>query len=252
MIDSGATEHIINDPKVFSTLLKQETSITGFNNSQTVSEGIGQIKFTTEKGHVIELNDCLLVPSATANLISISKLVNKGADITVNKSSISVIFNGEEILTATLKSGLYAINLTKSKSSLNEKVQFSYQITASKPKTLYDLHVDMGHLSLERLVKLSTSVDGCKIAKSGESLEKVKNCKTCILAKSTNTVLTGMQMDPDSLKMTTFCADITFLEQSKPFGVITHQFSNSTLIKLLDKKSGMFEFFREACIYFKG
>jgi hypothetical protein len=68
------------------------------------------------------LNDCLLVPSATAYLISISKLVNKGADITVNKSSISVIFNGEEILTATLKNGLYAINLTKSKSSLNEKV----------------------------------------------------------------------------------------------------------------------------------
>ena len=56
---------------------------------------------------------------------------------------------------------------------------------------------------------------------------------------------------PDSLKMTTFSADITFLEQSKPFGVITHQFSNSTLIKLLDKKSGMFDFFREACIYFK-
>lgn len=45
--------------------------------------------------------------------------------------------------------------------------------------------------------------------------------------------------------------DITFLNQSTPIGVITHQASNSTLLKVLEQKSDMFNFFIDALSFFK-
>jgi hypothetical protein len=79
-----------------------------------------------------------------------------------------------------------------------------------------------------------------------KSIERIKNCKSCIIAKSTNTVLTGSTDDPPTLKQLTFCMDITLLNLTIPIGVITHQASNSTLVKVTDLKSDIFIFFIDA------
>lgn len=130
LLDSGATEHIINDISVFTEILKNETQITGFNNTQSSAEGIGQITLKTKTGNVINLNDCLYVPTATVNLISMSKLIDKGAVIKADSNSMTVKVNGKNAMSAQLKDGLFHLNLNTA-----TDYSTSLQVTAKPCKT---------------------------------------------------------------------------------------------------------------------
>lgn len=96
IIDSGATSHMCCD-RAFFDELKQSTgvSITLADGNETVVKGVGSghLYYYDENGdrRKITLNDVYYVPELESNLISVGKLVNKGAKVTFDETRGCVV-----------------------------------------------------------------------------------------------------------------------------------------------------------------
>jgi hypothetical protein len=160
-------EHMVNDMKFI-----RELKVSAANGAEmnVVGIGNGEIFPDVKCGDSVALNEIQYVPDISANLLSVSKIVEKGNKIIFSESGVEV-FNprGDLIANGVHENGLFKLSQYKSKS------QNCYSI-----KETYNLwHNRMGHLNERSLKQLKDGLaSGIKF-----SDKKEDDCKICPIGK---------------------------------------------------------------------
>jgi hypothetical protein len=117
LLDSGASDHCFVEHKQFERYERIDPPRTGHSAGKGSTfdiQGIGIASIlTTIKGSTLKVNmdGALHTPNLRSNLISVSKLVMKGASISFQKETAIVCdAKGRKVLTANRRNGLYIID----------------------------------------------------------------------------------------------------------------------------------------------
>jgi hypothetical protein len=103
VLDSGASHHILRARNVFSSFTSEKIVIkTGNPDAPLIASGHGTAEIFVN-GRNIKLNDCLLVPNISQQLISLVRLIDSSITITKNSQYFDIsdntgsMFSGEII-----------------------------------------------------------------------------------------------------------------------------------------------------------
>jgi hypothetical protein len=95
-LDSGCSDHIFANSSYFSAITPVTNKyITSVNGDQVKIEGIGNVELLMQKGRSLYLKQVLFIPTAAANLVSVSKATGAGAKLT---------FDGDTVIDASHES----------------------------------------------------------------------------------------------------------------------------------------------------
>jgi hypothetical protein len=192
ILDSGATKHFINDKSLLSDIKsnKNVNVITANNQCVEFNES-GTIDLNG-----INIKDAIYAPSFTSNLLSVSKLVDKGKTITFNKhNAIVTDNNGEQSITIPRINNLYVYDYNNDNNynscDLDQVHNINELLTQSTDShesiNNVDLwHYRLGHVGmsgLKSLIKLN-AVNDIDINNSDVELHKSHICDGCSLGKA--------------------------------------------------------------------
>lgn len=111
-LDSGASDHLVNDRRVFAHFrkLKQPVVINVAKEGATLkARHAGEIRGDSNRRRKLHMKDVLFVPELRDNLMSVQKLTKAGIDVVFSKSVAILKFGGEVIATGHLRGGLYEV-----------------------------------------------------------------------------------------------------------------------------------------------
>jgi hypothetical protein len=81
-LDSGCSDHIFANSTYFSAITPITNKyITSVNGDQVKVEGIGNVELLMQNGRSLSLTQVLFIPTAAANLVSVSKATGAGAKL---------------------------------------------------------------------------------------------------------------------------------------------------------------------------
>lgn len=187
LLDSGASDHCFVSRDSFSEYHKVYPPRTGNSagkDSTFTIEGTGHAEFLTKVENVtskIILTSSLHTPHLRSNLISVSKLVSKGAKVSFEGNKATVWnAEGRSVLTATREDGLYIVTVEK-------PIPPSLNVAQSKRKPVsYDIwHRRFGHVPTDIIHRMSREglLDGLD-ALGGTQMKAL--CEDCIFGKHTS------------------------------------------------------------------
>jgi len=183
LLDSGASDHCFTDKALFTTytLLSQATPGLGAGQDsifQVVGRGSVKLESVID-GEVkkITLNNVLHIPGLRSNLILVSKLSEKGANVSFNnRFAFVTVKNSINIITATHLGQLYVVNINKGLTS-------AFTIQAKKTTMSFDMwHHQLGHAGADLIKKLITKKLVDRLNTDGELMMK-RRCEDCIFRK---------------------------------------------------------------------
>lgn len=127
-IDSGASSHMTNNIKLlYDVQGKQNSMITTANNEKLENKAIGKTSLKVLVNNNIddiEAEDVLYVPEITSNLLSVSKIVEKGHIVTFNKKGCQITDEEGNIVAAAKESeGVYKLNQAKSWACITNTIE---------------------------------------------------------------------------------------------------------------------------------
>lgn len=115
IVDTGATHHMTGDASAISDLRDSPVKSIEFGGGDSVAVlGQGDRRVTSAVGgvsHAITLKDVLLLERMSFNLLSASTMTEKGVTMRVDASSCVVEDNGQPLIVAPLRDGLYQASL---------------------------------------------------------------------------------------------------------------------------------------------
>ena len=240
ILDSGATHHVSNNPRMLKDVVNFDASITTGNNSCPLnisSKGNVLLRPISDPFHSLELQDVLYSPSASVNIISTLalgkdegiKVIQEGGLIKVVDSNQGdkVIIIGEERKPGGL---LY---LSSHIPVIQGEIQIS-EAVRSKEESLRELHNRMGHLNSDaiKLMIREKLVDG--VPDSLGSFEGKVECPYCTAAKMTRKPykMGEEDGDPEDLEIGDEVSSDTF----GPINPIS-RYKHSYIIIFLDRAS---------------
>lgn len=101
VIDSGASDHIINNPAwttQFSDLANPIRIYTAKNSQYVTATMEGQLKLETGTGRALQLQGVYFVPEMTVNVLSVSRLMEQGLSVLFAPHGITILCqDGTEI-----------------------------------------------------------------------------------------------------------------------------------------------------------
>lgn len=160
ILDSGSTGHFLSKKELFHTLDDTAPKLLRLaDNSSTEIRGTGDatLNFATDN-HIKEFNvdDAMLVPNLRNNLLSISKICDKGYIVTFDASKVT-LRNGPDVIVGERQNDLYCLR-TINKGDSDPKMSASMMASSSMDtKSKFDflkLHYRYGHASTEILKTL--------------------------------------------------------------------------------------------------
>lgn len=187
VVDSGATDHIIADDRFCRDLKGSSKTIMMGNGVRVKAKAEGSVWMTTQVGSkevFLKLDDVLVIPEAPHNLLSVSRMVDKGAKVVSEPGHTKIFMPGHGTVgDAVLDGGLpilmcSARPIRQSSSALVGKAMHARH---QNPKA-YLWHHRLGHVSFQTLSRMAKKqmVSGMDIEERGDSSEA---CETCIKAK---------------------------------------------------------------------
>ena len=144
-IDSGASDHMFWDRKLFDEYKTIDGEIIAANNSSLKISGKGSLRISTiveGEDFDVTLKDVLHVPELFVNLLSVKQLVKNGADVNFRRNLCEISYNGDIIGIGLEKNSLFR---------LEEKERFGF--LTIKQSNAIKLHHRPGHIGMERLKK---------------------------------------------------------------------------------------------------
>lgn len=180
ILDSGCTSHLCKDRNSFD---KFDTNMTGMlklaSNSSTEVKGNGNVKILLperERIKRITFENTLYVPDLRNNLISVSKITNKGYNVIFDEKSARVVDKeGLVHLEAQRKGDLYYVGE-------KEPINMSHGTANADDSDLNTWHRRLGHLNNVDLMKIMKKAK-CKVPISDS--KDLINCEVCIQGKMT-------------------------------------------------------------------
>lgn len=110
MLDSGSTIHVTTSKDQLENYTSIKKNIgTIDDEGSLVSEGTGELTMVLKSGHKLRLKNVHYVPMATANIISVKRLILAGFKVTFDNHLAQIHRMGQLILSVTSKSQLWWI-----------------------------------------------------------------------------------------------------------------------------------------------
>ena len=182
IVDSGATRHITNNKSLITNIqyLEQPVELTVANNQTIKLSEIGEAYLSGNNN--IKLENVTYAPTFKSNLISVSKIVDSGSEVTFkqNEAIIKQARTGMVIASVPRKGNLYIFN--QHENNINNHNLIA--TTTEKDKIDDKLwHYRMGHLSISGLNKIKSAnaaVGSDKIVIHSENYV----CEGCVMGKA--------------------------------------------------------------------
>lgn len=142
LIDSGYTNHMKNDKKLFRDLRPIDITKVKIGNGDYISvKGRGTITITST-AVTKTISDVLYIPEINQNLLSIGQLIEKGFKVIFEDSFCHILdVNNEEILKVRMKGKFFSFDPIK------ELAAFS-----TKACNIEIWHKRLGHCHLQRML----------------------------------------------------------------------------------------------------
>jgi len=174
-IDSGASAHMSNYPcEKSSSKVLDNAQVTVANNENMSIEAIGSTNINVLNNDMernIKLTDVLYVPKLNANLLSVSRIIQKGHSITFDNRGCRIRDAKRKVVaTAKLTNGMYKLNQLSAEAKLASTINTSNQ-----------WHKRLGHLHSKAMKALERGLaTGIKLIGEVDS-----PCVTCLEGKQT-------------------------------------------------------------------
>ena len=173
ILDSGCTQHTIYQKELFVSMTSVDRGpMVGISGPGPKSEAIGTIRLKClvhDELKTVDFSNVLYTPNARVNLLSVSQIVNKGADIQVTKQGAQIKL-GQLHLTASTSQGLWILQTSASPIALN----------AISPAVVDLWHSRLGHLGEQNIKKLAHISTGIDLERD---LKDKPACANCALGK---------------------------------------------------------------------
>ena len=175
ILDSGATSHICCDIDLFDHIAPTSSRIAWGNASTLPARGIGAITVRLPNSARAILESVLYVPELQVNLVSLSRLIQKGAKISFLQGSADILLKSGAKLKATADTqGLFRIPFS---------VDFQFALVTTKPEKDDLWHQRLAHIGATALNKMPDSVIG--MLRSENKITPKNPCEACIKGKFT-------------------------------------------------------------------
>ncbi|KAI5748286.1 hypothetical protein M8J77_023876 [Diaphorina citri] len=250
VVDSGCTDHIVNDISVFHDYieLKNPIKINIAKDDQCMSAvGIGTIEtYITYGGNTTycTLKNVLYVPSSRKNLLSVKRLDK--FQVLFEHGSVKIIHNNE-IIVMGLKSNLYEI-------TFNVLQNISESCVSELDKDVL-WHRRFGHISFHGLKEMINKklVNGID---QGIQIDTNKICEPCIKGKMTRLPFSKTRDRANDILQivhTDLCGPIDPISHEGYRYILTFldDYSHFLYVYLLKEKSEVFDKFKEYFYYTK-
>lgn len=243
-VDSGCTDHIVNEKKYFSELLILKNPIQiavaeKTNFMEAIGVGNIKVKSETHNGEIeCNIKNVFYVPTSRKNLLSVKRLGKAGIKVVFNDSNVKLYKDTNLIGLGNLKN-LYDISF---RVEYNECLNIETEYEQTK---LW--HRRLGHMcqgNLEKLVK-------GKLVNGIENLDigKIEFCQSCVQGKLTRSRFGTRTVAKRLLEIvhTDIAGPITPIayDGGKYFLTFIDDYSNFVCVFILKNKSEVFECFKE-------
>lgn len=186
-IDSGCSDHLVNDEDLFDELRPLEKPIeiaVAKDGESIVARHSGTVRLSSVvDGEAVPciINNVLFVPSLRFNLFSVLNVEMKGMKVVFGDGKVK-IYNGSQVVATGVRRGkLYELNLYANSDYASESMLTCGRIT----KDLELWHRRFGHLNMNQLEQLigKRMVNGLSPTKNLSRSEIV--CEPCVVGKQT-------------------------------------------------------------------
>ena len=238
VLDSGASNHITGNKDLLSNVRAADRNITVCFANGTIGEAqaMGDALLETDRATIV-LKGVLYIPTAAANLFSITTATGRGTKFNFGPTCCSIRQHGRDIGAAKRgPNGLYYIpSLRDAATAL---------AATPKPETAELWHRRFGHLgyhNLEALVR-EDMVDGIKVPERDFKAAKAVVCEPCILAKHHKAPFPASKREstePLELLHMDLCGPmpVPSLGGSKYVATFLDDFSKLSIVRIITYKS---------------
>lgn len=253
VVDSGATEHLVNDERILedATDLDKSVEINTAKAGQ-VLHGVKRGKVTLKskvglnKIKKLELYNVLFVPELESNLFSVRRASSMGKRVTFLKNKVTIDCYGETLAEGNIVDDLYCFEF-----ELCYNVNSAAMIGRESQVSLARWHERLGHLSIPNIRKLLNNkmAEGINISPQNTSMETV--CASCMAGKQSSihfkTVGPPRSSRPLELVHTDVCGSMesSTYDGYKYFVSFIDDYTHFTVVYLLNKKSEVFSKLQE-------
>ena len=173
ILDSGATSHICCDVNLFDSIALTSSRIAWGNASNLPASGIGAITVKLPNSAKVVLESVLYVLELELNLVSLSRIMQKGATVSFAKNCTEIQLKSGAKLQATMDSqGLFYIPFS---------ADIQHALATTMPDQAQLWHQRFGHIGATALSKMPNSAT--RITEKDASYAPINPCETCIRGK---------------------------------------------------------------------
>lgn len=175
-LDSGCTSHMSAGKYNFKELIPCSKPLNLANNLSTEIKGIGEISIPVSKEKSLLLKNSLHVPDLRVNLMSVSKITDKGHEVHFKQNEAVIFSQSKEIVAKAKRIGdLYYLETIPSETA--------NVVHLNKKSMIEQWHLKFGHLNEASLREICRKklVFGVEIEKN----EKLPPCEVCVKGKQT-------------------------------------------------------------------
>lgn len=246
-IDSGCTDHMINDKRYFSNLIMLNKPIKiavakdrDFLNAIAVGSIIA---YSNVNGSSVKCNikNVLYVPDLRKNLLSVKKLEMFGLKVVFEEGNVKILDRNGILIGLGKRQNLYEISF---KVSISECLN----VVKSSDDEYLKWHKRYGHIGFSGLKELIKSEMVTGIDKNLK-IQEVEFCEPCVNGKMKRFPFGTRTRSNRVLEIihTDVCGPITpnTYDGYRYFVTFIDDFSNFTVVYLIKEKGEVFEKFRE-------
>jgi hypothetical protein len=147
-LDSGATVHVTIDSDILLRARKSNERVRVESGEDAKAERIGDVEIIVRENNKLLLKDVLYVPGFLKNVVSLSKIVNDGITVQLDKDHVKFEMNGNiSRINKHRKDDMWYI---KSRTKTPSKIM----ATDQKKMDINEAHKKLGHPS-ERTTRMT-------------------------------------------------------------------------------------------------
>jgi hypothetical protein len=193
LVDSGATSHMTWNLDLFTTFLEMNPPIqvTIANGTTIPCYGVGTVELHQDNPQLpdaITLQNARYMPDLNTNLLSVSKLEDRGIYVASRPGFLDLIRNGKTLATAQRNGGSYVLEL----GSGNHQKEAAFAVKDSKAKakatakdkvvTWEIIHARLAHVADHFIANLPDVTEGfIQVPVQAKHLRKA--CDPCVRSK---------------------------------------------------------------------
>lgn len=187
-IDSGATAHMTmhNDWLNVNKKVMDPAEVTLANNEKLYTSSSGNISVNLKDSNINKICDVSYVPGLTTNLISVSKLTDKGMIVVFDEkcckmyTTDSIKFIGEPLCTASRCGNMYKLDVANKSENkdISECKFLNFLGVLQSEQNLW--HRRLGHLNFRSMLLLKNKMS-TGITFKNEAMDKP--CEACVMGK---------------------------------------------------------------------